>query len=218
MIAYASRTGTRKNLEVLRAAHWRIMLAPGERRDPPANFRFAIDNGAWTAYQQQLPFEWAKFSALVERHGATADFIVIPDVVAKPAASLELSIAWIHRLRHFRLILFAVQDGMQADQVGALLERTANMGIFLGGSTEWKLRTMYAWGMVAHAFRRHYHVARVNTVRRVRLAQEAGAHSFDGSSVSRFSVNLPKLENARRQPHLYTPARIANDSGKEGLP
>lgn len=208
MIAYASRTGTRKNLDVLRAANWRIMLSPTERRDPPAGFRFAIDNGAWKAFQQKLPFDGEAFADLVERHGAAADFIVIPDIVAGGQDSFDMSRAWLDRLRHLRLILFSVQDGMNAADVGALLERTPNMGIFLGGSTEWKLANMYAWGMVAHALRRYYHVARVNTTRRVKLAQEAGAQSFDGSSVSRFACNLPKLERARKQPHLFTPARM----------
>lgn len=209
MIAYAARTGTKKNLEVLRAANWRIMLPPGERRDPPPGFRFAIDNGAWKAFQQKLPFDGESFAWLVERHGAAADFVVIPDIVAGGQDSFEMSIAWINRLKHLRLILFSVQDGMNVSDVGAVLERHPNMGIFLGGSTEWKLRNMYAWGMVAYAMRRYYHVARVNTQRRLRLAQEAGAISFDGSSVSRFACNLPLLERARRQPHLFTPERMA---------
>lgn len=208
MIAYASRTGTRKNLDVLRAAHWRIMLSPDERREPPAGFRFAIDNGAWTAYKNGWPFDHESFTWLIEHHGAAADFIVIPDVVGEAAASMELSASWFNRLRHFRLILFSVQDNMTPEEVGVLLRYMPNMGIFLGGTTAWKLKTMYGWGMVAHALKRYYHVARVNTTRRVKLAQEAGANSFDGSSVSRFACNLPKLERARRQPHLFTPARL----------
>jgi hypothetical protein len=59
--------------------------------------------------------------------------------------------------------------------------------------------------MVAAAWRRHYHVGRVNTARRIRLCAEAGADSFDGTSVTMFSCTLPLLESARRQPSLLAP-------------
>lgn len=50
MIAYASRTGTRRNLDALRGAGWRLLVsATGVHRHE--GFRYAIDNGAWTAYQ-----------------------------------------------------------------------------------------------------------------------------------------------------------------------
>lgn len=48
----------------------------------------------------------------------------------------------------------------------------------------------------------YLHVGRVNTKKRIRLCQEAGADSFDGSGVSRFSAHLPVLDSAVRQSHL----------------
>lgn len=207
MIPYASRTHTARNLAALRSAHWRILLSPERGYDPPDGFRFAIDNGAWTCFKKQIPFDGEAFARLLERHGAAADFVVMPDIVAGGPRSLELSLAWLDRLRHFRLILLPVQDEMDEKDVGAVLQRTPNMGIFLGGSTEYKLKHMYAWGMVAHAFRRYYHIGRVNTMRRIRLCAEAGADSFDGTSATMYAVTLPKLDTARKQPSLYTPAR-----------
>jgi hypothetical protein len=207
MIAYASNTQGRTNLAALLAANWRILITPGKHKEPPKGFRFAIDNGAWGAFKNNLPFNWEGFADLVENHGGGADFIIVPDVVCKPKESMELSLAWLDKLKHYRLILFALQDGMLPEDIGSLLERHKNMGLFLGGSTEWKLKTLYSWGMVAHAFRRYYHVGRVNTVRRIRLCQEAGAQSFDGTSATMYSCTIPKLENARRQAHLLTPAR-----------
>jgi hypothetical protein len=56
MIGYASRTGTRRNLAALRAAGWRLLLSPtGVLRTE--GFRYALDNGAWTAHQQGTEFD-----------------------------------------------------------------------------------------------------------------------------------------------------------------
>lgn len=210
MNSYASNTQGKRNLTALFDAGWRILLGPSKQHcNPPKmfKFRFAIDNGAWPAFKNNLPFDWEGFQSLVDMHGAAADFVVIPDIVAGGTASMEFSKQWIDRLKHFHLILFAVQDGMSTGDVGAILRRHENMGIFLGGSTEWKLKTMYGWGMVAHALGRYYHVGRVNSVRRIRLCAEAGAHSIDGTSATMFSCTIPKLDNATRQPSLLTPAR-----------
>jgi hypothetical protein len=205
VIAYASNTGTLRNLRTLNENGWRILLTP-TKPTLPAGFRFAIDNGAWRAYQQKRPFDSDGFEALVERLGCAADFTVIPDIVSEGKASLEFSISWLPRLRNLRHVLLPVQDGMTAQDVGMVLRQNVRMGLFLGGTTEWKLREMYAWGMVAHAWKRHFHVGRVNTRRRIRLCAEAGADSFDGTSASMYSCTVPLLESARQQPSLLTPA------------
>jgi len=62
---------------------------------------------------------------------------------------------------------------------------------------EW---SMPQWGRLAKAAGCHLHVGRVNTARRVQLCAAAGANSFDGTSVSRYSNMLPLLDNALRQP------------------
>lgn len=208
MISYASNTGTLRNIETLRRFGWRILLSPRDRRAPPPGLPFAIDNGAWSCFQQGLPFDDDGFTRLVETHGGAADFVVVPDKVCEGMRSLEFSLLWLERLRHIARPLLAVQDGMNAADVGAVLRRNPALGIFLGGSTEWKLRTMYGWGMVAHSQGCYYHVGRVNTAKRIRLCAEAGASSIDGTSGSRFSVSVPLLDAARRQPSLLNPAKM----------
>jgi hypothetical protein len=73
------------------------------------------------------------------------------------------------------------------------------IGIFVGGSTAWKIESLILWGRFAAIFGCYLHVGRVNTARRIRLCALAGADSFDGSSASRFATTLPLLEAARRQ-------------------
>lgn len=200
MIAYASRTGTRRNLAALRDAGWRIMVsARGVLRNE--GFRYALDNGAWTAFTQGEPFDVAAFEKALDLMGAEADWVASPDIVGGGMRSLELSESWLPRLIDARLVLIPVQDGLTADDVRPLLGN--RVGIFLGGSTEWKLATMREWGELAREVGCYYHVARVNTRRRIEMCSEAGATSFDGSSASRFAASLPRLERARCQPSLF---------------
>jgi hypothetical protein len=192
IVGYASRTGTRRNLAALRAAGWRLLIsATGVHRTE--GFPYAIDNGAWTAFQQRRPFDSAAFERLIWTHGAGAEWIVVPDVVADRVASLRATSWWLPHLDRFRLLI-AVQDGMTERDVSGWLG--PQCGIFLGGSTEWKLATMREWGEVAARHGCHYHVARCNSARRISRAQEAGAHSFDGTSVSRFADSIGRLNRA----------------------
>jgi hypothetical protein len=65
--------------------------------------------------------------------------------------------------------------------------------MFLGGTTGWKEETMMQWGRLAKRLGTYYHVARVNSWRRVSMCHEAGADSFDGTSATRFSKNAAKV-------------------------
>lgn len=207
MKGYASNTGTRRNIAALREANWGILLTP-EKMTLREGVSHACDNGAWGAHQQGTVFQAAPFERLVERHGQTADFVVVPDIVAGGMQSLDFSLSWLPRLAGLPKLLLPVQDGMDVQTVSAVLHDAPSLGIFLGGSTEWKLRTMLQWGNLAATLDRHYHVGRVDSARRIRLAAEAGAQSFDGTSASRYSCTLPRLEAARQQPSLLAPPRF----------
>lgn len=210
MIGYASNTGTRRNLEALRLSGWRILLTP-DNPTPRIGLRHGIDNGAWGAFQKQMPFDDKAFGDLVDRSGGEADFVIVPDIVAGGMESLKFSLSWLPRLRHIWKLLLPVQDGMDVLAVSNALHAWSGLGLFLGGTTEWKLKTMYGWGMVAASLNRHYHVGRVNTARRIRLAAEVGAQSFDGTSATMFSCTLPLLEAARQQPSLLAPNRTKGE-------
>lgn len=201
MLAYASRTGTRRNLDALRDTGWRLMVsARGVLRTE--GFRYALDNGAWTSFQRREPFHEAAFERALAKLGSGADWIVVPDIVMGGLASLAFSRGWLGRLRQRRSLsgatfLIAVQNGMKPGHVRELL--CPRVGIFVGGDTRWKLATMTQWARLAHAHGAICHVGRVNSVRRIRLCAAAGIDSFDGSGVSRFAAALPPLDRARRQ-------------------
>jgi len=86
---------------------------------------------------------------------------------------------------------------MTPAEVGPLL--AVNIGLFVGGSTAWKLETLGTWGALAAERRCYLHVGRVNTQRRIARCHAVGAQSFDGTSVSRYAATLAELEPARRQ-------------------
>jgi len=196
MIGYASRTGTRRNLAALRDAGWRLIVsARGVLRNE--GFQYALDNGAWTAFQAGEAFDVSAFEKAVTLLGYGADWIVAPDIVGGGVASLEMSLPWIDILSPIAPVLIAVQDGMVAADVAGLIG--SRVGIFVGGSTAWKLATMNDWGALGRLHGAWVHVGRVNSARRIWQARDAGAHSFDGTSASRYACTLPALDRARRQ-------------------
>jgi len=207
MIAYASRTGTKRNLDGLRRAGWRLMISPKGSLRTEGFEHYALDNGAWHAYQHGIDFDVEAFEKALDALGDNADFIVVPDIVAHGFRSLEYSAEWLHRLHEYPRLMFAVQDGMAREDVSKLIEpHLPRVGIFVGGTTEWKLNTMAMWAFLAHEMRTTCHVGRVNSAFRIRACAAAGVDSFDGSNPSRYAVNLGALDCCRRIADMYAPS------------
>lgn len=207
MICYASRTGTRRNLAGLRAHGWGLLVSrAGEWRTEGFD-RICGDSGAWADFQAGRQFDEEEFDRFVDWLAAqpiVPDWLVLPDIVAGGMASLELSARYLNRcLAVSPLVLIAVQNGMEPSDLEPLVG--PSVGIFLGGSTEWKIERMAEWGAFCAERRIHYHVARVNTLRRMYLAISAGADSIDGSSASRYAVTLPMLSSGSRHGDLFAP-------------
>lgn len=202
LLGYASRTGTRSTLAALREARWGLLVsATGHHlnHDFPI---WALDNGAWTAYQSGKDWDPVPFLKLCSKLGEGAQWVVVPDIVAGGLASLELSLDWLPKLvgvaKHR---LLAVQDGMSPEDIKPYL--SSSVGIFVGGSTEWKLNTLNSWGALAKETNCYLHIGRVNTIKRINRCQDAGAHSFDGTSITRFPSTIRLLNNGIRQQYLF---------------
>jgi hypothetical protein len=206
MIYYASQTGTRRNLDAMRATDVRLLLsraAPHWRR-PVKGFRYCLDSGAWHDFQAGEAFDADEYEAMIDQLGATADFVGLPDIVGEGQRSLELSMRWMNRvLAVANLVLIPLQDGMTTGDLEPLVG--PNVGVFLGGSTEWKLKTAPMWGRFCAERGVHYHFARINTACRTAFAISCGATSGDGSSITRYASTAPLLAAARRQLDLFSP-------------
>ena len=205
MIAYFSRTGTRRNLDACHAAGWHMLLSPKGMMgplEPRWEGRRALDSGAWWSFRNNQPFDEAAYDAALQKFGLGSNWIALPDIVAGGLESLELSLRWLEMLRRRRalndsMFMLVVQDGMEAHHVRPLIG--LKLGIFLGGSTAWKIDTMRQWGQLARERGAYYHVGRVNSARRIHACEAAGADSFDGTSATCFAVTVRPLELARQQ-------------------
>ncbi len=232
MICYTSAMGAGRTRETLKSLdEWGLLISPLDPRDVEG-FRHCLDNGEWVSFQawikayraaggaseaeavgawiaggwREQKWDEEAFERSLERYGPTADFVVLPDIVALGMDSLALSLRWSNRcMATCNLVLIAVQDGMEPADLAPYVG--PRVGIFLGGSTEWKLARMEDWGRFCAEKEVWYHVARVNTAIRYRLANASGATSTDGSSATKFADTIPLLENARRQPDLFAPCR-----------
>lgn len=198
MLGYASRTGTRRNLEALRGAGWGLLVSARGVLRTEGFDTYAIDNGAWTAHQRGEDFDVAAFERAVALLGDRAQFLVLPDIVAGGKASLALSLEWLPRLDGIGVRrLIAVQDGMAPWDVEPHL--SSRVGLFVGGSTDWKWKSLPHWGFLARRTGAYLHVGRVNTARRIRECARVGVDSFDGTSTTRFACTLPMLDATARQ-------------------
>jgi hypothetical protein len=187
------------------------MLSAGGRWNAHG-FRYAGDNGAWKAWQEfnagirPTPEpDVARFQAFVQRVGAGADFLVVPDIVAGGLRSWAMTRHWLRELRRdWRLthakLLIAVQDGMTPDLVRPFI--CERVGLFIGGSTEWKLSTLATWAAMARCRGAWCHVGRVNTAKRIRACEEQGVTSWDGASAALFPKTLPFLDRERHRRSL----------------
>lgn len=197
---YAARTGTRRNLAVLRKNGFRLLVsARGVQRTE--GFPYALDNGAWTAFQKKEPFDVLAFEKSLKELGPGADWVVLPDIVGGGMTSLRFSLSWRERvLERTPLSLLAVQDGMTAADVRPHLGE--RVGIFVGGTTAWKEQTIGKWAQLAREVGVWCHVGRVNARRRQDQCAAAGVTSIDGSGASKFAVHAEKQARWQRQQSL----------------
>jgi hypothetical protein len=137
---------------------------------------FALDNGRFPCWSSGREWDEAAYIGLLDRVadcGHRPRWILVPDVVGDRDGTLREWDKWCSRLQSYRWPLaFAAQDGMTADDVPGEAEV-----VFVGGSTEWKRRTLHEW---CESFPR-VHVGRINTWKWLWECREAGVESCDGT-------------------------------------
>lgn len=145
---------------------------------------FAIDNGRYTVWTSGKEWDPSTFLHLLQRCVDVPQiplWVVVPDVVADAGATFEWWKKWSKRVSaiHPFALALAVQDGMSIKEVKQV--RPKPDVIFVGGSTNWKWRTVDLW---AGEFPR-VHVGRVNTERGLWKCQKLGVESCDGTGFFR---------------------------------
>lgn len=197
---YATYTGTRRNLAEMAKRGIRLVVGPDQlrtmpRRSPPP-LSWLLDNGAWGCHTQGKDFDSDAFRRALDRFGDGADFIALPDIVGGGLRSLEMSLGWLDEVAAFGDVVIPVQDGMEVGDVRPHLR--PGVGVFIGGTTEWKLSTMRQWGALGQEAGVHVHCGRVNSAKRIQMCIDAGVTSSDGTSPSLYAVTSERLDRASR--------------------
>lgn len=195
MVPFASRTGTKRNLAAMRENGWGLLVSAKGVLRTEGFKNVMLDNGAWSSFQAGEDFDELAFGKAFDLLGEKVSMVVLPDIVCGGMRSLELTLKWMENLKGYGgKFLIAVQDGMVPDDVRQYLNPSC--GLFVGGSSIWKTKSVHAWGVLARRRRCHLHVGRVNSSRRILLCSAAGAHSVDGTSASMYSKTVAPLSAA----------------------
>lgn len=148
---------------------------------------FAVDNGAFTSYLQNTQWNEEQFYNLLndlKKNHLNPDFVVIPDVVANSHATLTLAYKHSWKLKYYNWPLYlALQDGMKEHEIEPHLPHIK--GLFLGGTMEWKEKTLEKWIKFAHENNLKIHVGRFGTEKRILRAKMLGVDSIDSSNFMR---------------------------------
>lgn len=191
MRMYIGQTRSHSLVAELAAAGFGECVQPDEWLPRRAAQGWFLDNAAFKDWKAGRPFDGARFRRAFERLAAAPapDFIVVPDIVAGGSASLDLSTAWWLEVGELARstwgedvpLYVAVQDGMSADDIlGAIgLVAGGRGGIFIGGTTDWKLAAAPGIILEAHRAGVPVHIGRIGSGKRIVWARAIGADSVD---------------------------------------
>jgi hypothetical protein len=155
------------------------LLGPSGWRTPHHWLPYGCDNDRFAAAVKGTQWDEVGYEAMLAnavamaKIGRAPKWILVPDIPFDAEATLVEWKKWAPRLAEFGWPLaVAVQDGMTQRDVPS-----DAAVIFVGGSTEWKWKTVWNWC----ANNKRVHVGRVNGYRTLWHCHDAGAESCDGT-------------------------------------
>jgi hypothetical protein len=167
------------------------LYSPGAQRGPWPWFPYALDNGAFSCWDQntntfdasawdKVEAAWRRLLFWAQAAPIQARWAIVPDVPGDAMATLERwsKFAPIVARAHIPIAV-AVQDGMDAKTVNTL--SPPSEVVCVGGTTEWKWATAQQWCL---DFPR-VHVLRCNSPTRLVEIDKWGCESSDGTGWNR---------------------------------
>ena len=161
----------------------------GQLRTPLTNYAdrgypFAIDNGAYSNFDEQ------KFFSLLKRALPFRDrclFVALPDVVGNKDETRRLFQFYKNALKGWPTAYVLQDDEGSFPTCRAL---------FVGGTNKYK-ESELAQKTIRKGLEKglHAHIGRVNNFSRFSLWRDVGAHTCDGSGVSRYDHMWETLRN-----------------------
>ncbi|GAA1161487.1 hypothetical protein F4556_005109 [Kitasatospora gansuensis] len=178
---------------------------------PPGAW-WAADNGRFGKGWPGPERWWTWLTRQVHHYGPqNCLFAVAPDRPFDAAGTFTDSTPWLPRIRSLGIpAAYAAQDGCDTND---LLPWPDFDVLFLAGTTEWKTGPVAErLARQAHQLGKPVHMGRVNSRKRLRLADWFGCASADGTYLTYGpDQNLPRLldwlNDLDHQPTLLTPER-----------
>ena len=183
------------------------LFSPGAERGPWPWFPYALDNGAFSAWDAKNNVwdetkwsadRWRRLIFWAASKQQKPLWAIVPDVPGNACATLERYERFSTEVPFTKAL--AVQDGMTINEA-----RNLNPDVIaVGGTTEWKWATVEMW---AKEFPR-VHVLRVNMPSKLEYLESLGVESCDGTGWNRGNRDQTVgIENwARKNP---TPTKEA---------
>ena len=164
--------------------------------EPIQGIPWACDNGVFGAWSSGKSWSEEPLYRFLDNYAAWKPlWVVVPDWVGDRDETLRRWDQHAPALQAFGVPLaMAVQDGMTPDDVPAECSV-----VFVGGSTSWKWRNLTMW---TSAFPR-VHVGRVNSIRLLLMAENAGAESCDGTGWFRDPTRTAELASYLSKDHNH---------------
>lgn len=205
MKIYIVNDGSREHIELMKRNNWGRMHVANDWKYPETNLDWALDNGAYSCWKNNLPFNDIEFEDVlqkIEQSISNPDFIVVPDIVAGGYQSFDFSMKWLNKIPAGYNCYLAVQDGMKLDYIADYVDLFE--GLFVGGTIKWKLKTAHEWVQLAHDYNRKCHIGRAGTLKKLIWARYINADSIDSSNFARMSTNkmVNLINTSFRQSYL----------------
>ncbi|MFF8717548.1 hypothetical protein ACF07T_40050 [Streptomyces sp. NPDC015184] len=169
------------------------MTTPAQGNVIPDNALYACDNGKFGKGWPGASAWFAWLAETLDRYGRERClWALAPDVPTDAEATLAESAPWLEGIRGLGIrAAFAAQDGSEH----GLVPWESFDVLFLAGSTAWKTGpAAHRLALQARSHGLDVHMDRVNSRRRLRIAQDFGCTSCDGTCLSFGpAINLPRL-------------------------
>lgn len=193
--------GTRKKLKIIQQYSNKLGLAFTPRDYfKRYQYPFFYDNGAYSAFVNEQEWNSEVFLYGLKNlmfYERQPDFCVLPDIVAGGRSSLKRSIIWldflIHRYPNYIKWYLAVQNGIKQSDIKDIIKSEYIDGIFVGGTLEWKLKTLPDWVEFANISNKNIHVGRIGTLKRLLYCERLGVNSVDSSNFIKHDKNWCEL-------------------------
>jgi hypothetical protein len=160
------------------------LFSSGAQRGPWPWFPYALDNGAFSAWDQDDNVwredlwdveAWRKMIRWAQAQAQQPRWAIVPDWIGSGERTIDRWYQFEKEVPFEKAL--AVQDGMSVAQA-----RDINPDVIcVGGTTEWKWATVEMW---AKSFPR-VHVLRVNSPQKLAYLDQLGIESCDGTGWNR---------------------------------